>query len=189
MMVTDARAPGWLGRWGPVAAVVVAIAVLTLGGRVAADLVGGTSPVTVGVDGVATITPPGGWAVEDPSGTPTDGSRRFVLTKGGAVVAFTAIDGALVAAPELASRYRLALEDRFVQLAWTRPVAVTVGGVPGVRFAYGGLGSSGTAVEGVVAVAVSPSGEGLIIDGVASEGSLAAVAGDLATMAEGARIG
>jgi len=176
-------------RWAPIVAVVATIAALTVGGRVAATIARDAVPATVGVDGVATIEPPPGWTENVEARRGDGASQRFVLTKGSAIVAVTAVEDAEVAAPTLAARYRLALEERAIHLVWTRLEPVAVGGLPGVRFSYGGLTSRAGDVEGVVTVAVSPGGSGLILDGVAPEGALAAVAGDLAAMAEGAHIG
>ena len=177
-------------RSAPALAVVGVILLLTIGGRVAATLAGEAAAPNVGVDGVAVVHPPAGWS-ENVEARASDGSsERTVIAKGNAAVVVTAIPDARTAAPTLAEVYLGdVLGDRFLRYATTRPVPAVVGGLPGVRVTYVGETLQGAAVEGVVTVAVSPDGAGLVLDGFAPEGFLAAIASDLRDMAEGAEIG
>lgn len=174
-------------RW-PTLAAVAAILVVTGGGRLVSAAVSDDAPASIGVEGVATIVPPPGWA-EDLAARRDDGTaRRFVLTKGSAVLVMTVLPDARVAAPELGTAYlREALGARLLQVTAVPPVAV--GGLPGARLTYMGLTPSRAAVEGVVTTVVAPDGAALVLDGFAPEGSLAAVAEDLARIAAEARIG
>lgn len=177
-------------QWWPALLVVGAIAVVTLGGRIAAAVVDGAATATVGVFGVATIALPDGWteAVDDALGE--DPVRRFVVTKGAASAVLTAIEGAEAPAPPVATAYvRDVLEPRLADLVTTPPQPVVIGGVPGVRITYLGETRTRVAVEGVVAVAVASDGSALVLDAYAPEGFLATVAADVEAMWEGARLG
>jgi hypothetical protein len=177
-------------RWWPALTVVAAIALATVGGRVAASVVDGAASATVGVAGVAVVDLPEGW-IEHAEAPPDAGGalQRFVVTKGAATAVVTTIEHA-DAAPPVASAYvRDVLDRRFLRLATTPPRAVVMGGVPGVRIAYVGDTPTRPAVEGLITVAVAGDGSGLVLDAFAPEGSLASVAGDLDAMTEGAVFG
>jgi hypothetical protein len=178
-------------RWVSTTDVVAAIAFVTIGGRVVATALRDGTAGTLGLDDVVTVDPPAGWVEDEAARERSADAARFVLTKGSAVAVVTIGTGSTEAAPTVAERYvREALEARVLQLvARPLPGSVSVGGVPGVRVIYGGITGGRSAVEGLLTVAVAADGTALVIDAFAPEGSLAAVASDVAAMAGGARFG
>ena len=78
---------------------------------------------------------------------------------------------------------RLSVSDRLTAVSLD-------GGAPGQRFTFVGIDvESGGAVEGEVTAVVSPEGQGVVFVGLAPEGLLAFVDGDLHTMVADAVVG
>jgi hypothetical protein len=165
-------------RWGPLLAVLAVIAVLTLGARG----VEGAAASPIAIDGVR-IRPAPGWAQEQR--TDEDGVHRLWLRKGVAGLFVVAIEG-LGGTPEaLAADYvRRGLGGEYARVTTGGLEGAALPGVRAVRFGYVGVTGEGVTVEGVVVVAVVPGGTGVVFDGFAPQGELAAVVGELRSMIE-----
>ena len=178
-------------RWWPVLAVAGVVLVTTLGGFVAAAALSVPAGPPVGVPGVVSVQPLSGW---EPAAPGSAAGRPFVrLTRGSGTLAVVAWgpfagDAAALAAEvgdELLgeSLERLSVSDRLTSVSLD-------GGTTGQRFTFVGIDAdSGSAVEGEVTAVVSPEGQGVVFVGLAPEGLLAFVDGDLHTMVAAAVIG
>jgi hypothetical protein len=182
-------APG--RRWWPAFAVAGVVLVTTLGGFVAAAALSDPAGPPVGVPGVVSVQPLSGWEPAEPG---TVVNRPFVrLTRGSgtlAVVAWGPFAGdpaslATEVRDELLgeSLERLSVSDRLTTVSLD-------GGATGQRFTFVGIDAeSGGAVEGEVTAVVSPDGQAVVFVGLAPEGLLAFVDGDLHTMVAAAVVG
>jgi hypothetical protein len=178
-------------RWWPAFAVAGVVLVTTLGGFVVAAALSVPAGQPVGVPGVVSVQPLSGWEPADP-GSPA--GRPFVrLTRGSGTLAVVAWgpfagDAAALAAEvgdELlgGSLERLSVSDQLTAVSLD-------GGMRGARFTFVGIDAeSGSAVEGEVTAVVSAEGEGVAFLGLAPEGLLAFVDGDLHTMVAAAVVG
>ena len=178
-------------RWWPAFAVAGVVLVTTLGGFVAAAALSHPAGPPVGVPGVVSVQPLSGWEAADPG---TAMGRPFVrLTRGSGTLAVVAWgpfagDAASLAAEvrdELLgeSLERLSVSDQLATVSLDRET-------PGVRFTFVGIDAdSGSAVEGEVTAVVSREGQAVVFVGLAPEGLLAFVDGDLHTMVAAAVVG
>ena len=178
-------------RWLPALAVLGVVLVTTLGGFVAA----------------AALAEPAGAARVDPrrrlgpaahglgaGRARLRGDRPFVrVTRGSGTlvtVAWGPFDGD---AEALAVDVRdEVLEGSLDQLSVSEVLTPVVldQGIEGQRFTFVGIDAeSGAAVEGEVTTVVSPDGQGVVFVGLAPEGLLAFVDGDLRTMVSAAIVG
>jgi hypothetical protein len=177
-------------RWLPPIAILALIVFVTAGARgVEAALADPPGPAVV--VGRVRIDPRPGWT-EEPGLRLDEGSvHRRVVTRGGAALIVTSIEGRRDDARSLATEYlEMVLRQRFVQLRVTGARPVTVAdALPGVRFAYLGVTHDRATVEGVVTAATGPAGDGVIFDALSPEGTLAGVASDVGAMIDGARVG
>ena len=178
-------------RWWPVFAVAGVVLVTTLGGFVAAAALSDPAGPPVGVPGVVSVQPLSGWEPADPG---TAAGRPYVrLTRGSGTLVVVGWGPFAADAVTLASDVRdellaesleqLSVSDRLTSVALD-------GGAVGQRFTFVGIDAdSGGAVEGEVTVVVTPEGQGVVFLGLAPEGLLAFIDGDLHTMVAAAVVG
>jgi hypothetical protein len=177
-----AATPAQEWRWLPVLAVVVAIAMVVGGAKVGASLVTGTSATPLRVGGLE-MQPRPGWDVV----WATDSTAA--LHRGPVILGVSSSGPEPDGPAAVAERYvDLVLGSRLVQLAVADPAPTALNdGTPAVRFGYVGVTADGQAVEGVVVVATGVR-TSAVFDAAAPKGELAAVAGDLRVMVDGARV-
>jgi hypothetical protein len=174
-------------RWIPVVALAGVLAAVTTGGYLTSDALGEIRGGAVAVGTSVRVTPFPGWEL---AGRSTD-PDRIRLTSGSTsldVVAFpfegTDVDllGRYVddvLEPD-AEQFRVSEEVEPVRLA---------SGLTGSRIAYVGLfGDVQAPIEGEVTAVVSPSGEGVILDGWAPAGQLQFEIDEIDAMIERAEI-
>ncbi len=181
----DARAPSGRG-WLPTLAVLAVIVVVVFGGFVVAAWLSEPVGAPVAVDDAASVQPLSGWEVVARSsvgGRPyvqlTRGSGNLIVVDWGPVAADA---GALAA--DVTDQL---LTPRFSQLSVSDSISsVTLSnGRSAARFTFLGVDpESGGSIEGEVTATVSPTGEGVVFIGLAPEGSLAFVDGDIHTMVD-----
>lgn len=188
---------GWVqgtgagGRWWPAIAVLGAMLVVTFGGFVVAAALAEPAGQAVAIPGVVSVQPLSGWEPAEPG---TLGGRPFVtLTRGNGTLAAVAWGPASGDAVALASEVRdgwlSGSLDRLAASETFTPVRLDQG-LEGQRFTFVGVDpSSGTAVEGEVTAVVDPTGQGVVFVGLAPEGLLAFIDGDLQTMVRRATVG
>ncbi len=185
----------WLHRreraWLPALAVLAVIGFATFGGYVAAGALAQPQGPPVGFPGLVEVQPLSGWEQAPPG---TLESRPFVaVTRGNGTLVI--LDWGI--APGDAGSLARAVVDEllgpsFAQLTVSdRLEGVTLAdGTPGSRFTFVGSDpDTGGSVEGEVTTVVDPSGRGVVFIGLAPEGLLAFIDGDLHTMVEQARVG
>lgn len=177
-------------RWLPTLIVFAVIVAVTAGGYVVAALLATPAGPPVGFPGVVSVQPIAGWGS---AGSGTAGGRPTVsVSRGNGTLVVVdwgpatdprtlAVDVVeAVLRPELS---QLSVSDQL------EPVTLA-DGTTGVRFRFVGVDpDSGGSVEGEVTTAVTPSGRGVVFIGLAPEGQLAFVDGDLHTMIDRARVG
>ena len=182
-------APG--RRWWPAFAVAGVVLVTTLGGFVAAAALSDPAGPPVGVPGVVSVQPLSGWEPAEPGTVATGrscGSRAVAARSRwspGARSPATRPSLAAEVRDELLgeSLERLSVSDRLTTVSLD-------GGATGQRFTFVGIDAeSGGAVEGEVTAVVSPDGQAVVFVGLAPEGLLAFVDGDLHTMVAAAVVG
>jgi hypothetical protein len=188
-----------LRRWLPTGLVALVMSVTVLGGFVVA----GTLPVpdvqAVALRGVVTVHPLPGWEVAHreqvslPSASDGVVSGEFAqLTRGNGALDLLALPDVGGGALALADLYvdevlshqleRLSVSNRIEQILLRN-------GLEAVRFGYiGSEPRSGSPVEGSVTVAVSPAGNGVILDGWAFQGQLELIVEELTAMIDGAEV-
>ena len=178
-------------RWWPPIAVLGVVITTTLGGFVAASALSEPAGAPVSIAGVVAVQPISGWEPAEPGSV---ASRLFVrLTRGSGtlvVVAWGTVAGdAGLLAVEVrddlldASLDQLTVSDRLTPVAFDQ-------GLRGQRFTFVGIDrESSTPVEGAVTTVVVPDGRGVVFVGLAPEGLLAFVDGDLHTMVTSAVVG
>lgn len=178
-------------RWLPTLAVLGVILATTLGGFVAAAALAEPAGPPVSIPGVVSVQPLTGW---EPAEADSVGDRPFVrVTRGSGTlvaVAWGPFDGD---AEALAVDVRdEALDGSLDQLSVSdvfTPVVLDQG-TEGQRFTFVGIDAeSGAAVEGEVTTVISTDGQGVVFVGLAPEGLLAFVDGDLHTMVSAAIVG
>jgi hypothetical protein len=178
-------------RWLPVLAVLGVILVTTLGGFVAAAALAEPAGPPVSIPGIVSVQPLTGWEPAEP-GSVAD--RPYVrVTRGSGTlvaVAWGPFDGD---AEALAVDVRdEVLDGSLDQLSVSEVLTPVVldQGAEGQRFTFVGIDAeSGAAVEGEVTTVISPDGQGVVFVGLAPEGLLAFVDGDLRTMVNAAIVG
>jgi hypothetical protein len=178
-------------RWLPAIAVLAVLTVTTLGGFVAAGALSEPAGRPVAIPGVVSVRPLTGW---EPAPPGTVAGRPFVrLTRGSGTLAAVAWGPFAADATALAVEVRdQLLDDLLGQLTVSEVLTPVVfdQGLPGQRFTFVGIDvESGVAVEGEVTTTVSADGQGVAFVGLAHEGMLAFIAGDLHTMVAAARLG
>jgi len=190
----DARAAVRPGRrWLPTVLVALVMSVTVLGGFVVAETLPTPEIRPVALGGVLTIRPLPGWEVVRrehatvplPSGGVISGEFAQ-LTRGSGALDLLALPGVGGDALELADLYagevlasqleRLSVSDLVERI--TLPT-----GVEAVRFGYiGSQPQTGAALEGSVTAVVTPSGNGAVFDGWASQGQLELLSEELVAM-------
>jgi hypothetical protein len=152
--------------------------------------VGDTGETSLGepiaVSSEVRFRPAEGWAVEERGADPpqvrltADIGALYVIAAGGAT------------GPEALLEEYVAevLEPQASQLSVSEPEAMTIPGTgPGVRVTYAGLfEGAGTPLEGEVAAATSPQGNGVVLDGWAPEGQYVVVRSDVRAMVNSAEV-
>lgn len=183
------RGPG--RRWLPAIGVLTVLSVTTLGGFVAAGALSEPVGAPVDIPGVVSVQPLSGWEPADPG---TSAGRPFVrLTRGSGTLAAVAWGPFPADAAALAVEVRdRLLDDLLGQLTVSETLTPVVldQGLEAQRFTFVGIDrESGVAVEGEVTTTVSSDGQGVVFVGLAHEGLLAFIAGDLHTMIGAAVVG
>jgi hypothetical protein len=178
-------------RWWPALAVAGVVLVTTIGGFVAAAALSVPAGPPVGVPGVVSVQPLSGWEPADPG---TAAGRPFVrLTRGSGTLAVVAWGPFAGDAASLAAEMRDELLGESLERLSVSDQLTGVSlddGTAGVRFTFVGIDAdSGSAVEGEVTTVVSPEGQAVVFVGLAPEGLLAFVDGDLHTMVAAAVVG
>jgi hypothetical protein len=162
-----------------VLAVVAVIALVTAGGRAAADATAELVGTQVDVGETLTVHPAAGWSVRTP-----DESRAALLSKGtAAMVVMVASRGGLTAEQILEGYVTSELAPRLGSLALGEAQADSVQGMPSAEVGYVGVARGGETLEGVVIAIAMPSGAA-VFDVAAPQGDLAAVAEDVVAMIE-----
>jgi hypothetical protein len=187
----------WMRRGAPgggflSSAVVLAVVfVTTLGGFVVAAALSTPAGAAVGIPGVISLRPLSGW--EPAPASPIDGRPSVRITRGSGTLVvvgwgpFAASSEALasVVRDEVLSESleRLSVSEQLTEVAFEQPL-------DGRRFTFVGVDrESGSAVEGEVTTVVTADGQGVVFVGVAPEGLLGFLDGDLRTMVTGATLG
>ena len=178
-------------RWLPAFAVLGVVLVATLGGFVAAAALAEPAGPPVSIPGAVSVQPLSGWEPAEPG---TVEGRPFVrLTRGSGTLAAIAWGPSPGDAGALAAAVRddvlgRSLDGLTVSEALTR---VTLDrGDGGQRFTFTGVDrDSGTAIEGEVTAVVDDRGQGVAFVGLAPEGLLAFIDGDLHTMIDRSTVG
>jgi hypothetical protein len=178
-------------RWWPAIAVAGVVVVTTLGGFVASAALSDPAGPPVGVPGVVSVQPLSGWEPADPGAV---AGRPFVrLTRGSGTLAVVAWGPFAGDAARLAAEVRDELLGESLERLSVSDQLTGVSlddGTAGQRFTFVGIDAdSGSAVEGEVTAVVSPEGQAVVFVGLAPEGLLAFVDGDLHTMVAAAIVG
>ena len=165
--------------------------VTTLGGFLAAGVLSEPAGPPVSIPGAVAIQPLSGWQRAAPGSV--DGRPFVRVTRGSGTLAVFAWGPFAGDAEALAVEVR---DDLLRELLGQLSVSETLTTVPfdqgpvGRRFTFVGIDrDTGTAVEGEITAAVPADGQGVVFVGIAPEGLLAFIAGDLRTMVTGADFG
>jgi hypothetical protein len=178
-------------RWLPALAVLGVILATTTGGFVAAAALSEPAGAPVAIPGVVSVQPLSGWVAAEPGAV---GARPLVrLTRGSGTLAAVAWGQFAGDAEALAIEVRDdLLGESLDQLSVSEtlePVAMS-SGLEGQRFTFVGIDTdSGAAVEGEVTTVVPSAGQAVVFVGLAPEGLLAFVDGDLHSMIASAIVG
>lgn len=177
-------------RWWPTLAVFAVIVLVTVGGYVAAALLATPAGPPVGFPGVVSVQPIAGWESAEPG--ITEGHPYVSVTRGNGTL--VVVDWGQVTTGESLATDVVdeVLDAEFSQLSVSDELeAVTLAdGIQGVRFRFVGLDpDGGGSIEGEVTAVVTPAGRGVVFVGLAPDGQLAFVDGDLRTMVDLARVG
>ena len=178
-------------RWLPMLAVLAVMAVATLGGFVVAAALSKPAGPPVGFPGLVQVQPLSGWEPASPDFL--DGRSFVRLTRGSGTL--LVLDwGASPSDPRILARTVVdeALTPSFAQVTVSQRLSsvVLADGTPGARFTFVGTDAeSGGSVEGEITAAVGLSGRAVVFVGLAPEGLLAFVDGDLHTMVDQAEVG
>jgi hypothetical protein len=183
--VTPAR------RWPPAAAVLGVVLVASLGGYVVTAALSEPAGRLVTNSGVVSVQPLSGWKPAEPrvvAGRPVERITRGSGTLAVFVWGQVAGDAGSLAALVIDEILRDQL-DRLTVSEILTPVSLDKG-LEAQRFTFVGIDRGpGTAVEGEVTTVVTGDGQGVVFVGLAPEGLLAFVDGDLHTMIADARFG
>jgi len=178
-------------RWLPAVAVLVVLTMATFGGFVVSAALSEPAGPPVSIAGVVSVQPLSGW---EPAEAGEVAERPIVrITRGSgtlAVVAWGSVpgDSESLAADVVDELLRDQL-DRLTVSELLTTVRLDEG-LEAQRFTFVGIDrTTDAAVEGEVTTVVAPGGEGVIFVGVAPEGLLAFVDGDLHTMIAAASLG
>ena len=177
-------------RWVPAIAVLAVMLATTLGGFVVSAVSSESTGPPVSIGGVVTVQPLSGW---EPAEVGSIADRPTVgLTRGSGTLAALSwgpfMGGSEGLAVEVGRRLPGSLDQLTVSELLT-PIPFDEG-LGGHRFTFVGVDrSSGAAVEGEVTTVVTPGGHGVVFVGLAPEGLLAFVDGDLHTMIATAVVG
>lgn len=192
------RATAIRRRWLPTLLVAATIVVTVLGGFVVAEALPPPDVGPLTLADVLTVRPLPGWEVvrREDAAIPTAAGKvtgEFAqLTRGSGALDVLAIPGVDADPPAIAELYAdrvLSRQLERLSISEVRPV-VLPSGLPGVRFGYiGSEPSTGAAIEGVVTVVVTPTGDAAVFDGWAFQGQLELFAEELAAMIDGAEVG
>jgi len=178
-------------RWLPTAAVLGVMLATTLGGFLTARALSDPVGAAVGVAGVVSVQPLTGWEAAEPGSV---ASRPFVrLSRGSGSLAAVAWGPSTGDAASLAVEARGDLLDESLEQLTVSETLSPVAfdrGLEGARFTFVGVDrASSTSVEGELTAVVAPGGQGVVFIGLAPEGLLAFVDGDLHTMIAAATLG
>jgi hypothetical protein len=176
-------------RWLPTVIVLAVIVLVTAGGYVVAALLATPAGPPIGFPGVVSVQPIAGWG---PAGTGSVQGHPYVsLSRGNGtliIMDWGEADDADALAVDLVEDV---LQPDLSQLSVSdelQPVTLADGS-EGVRFRFVGVDpDSGGSVEGEVTVVVTATGRGVAFIGLAPEGQLAFVDGDLHTMIDHATV-
>ena len=163
----------------------------TLGGFLTARALSDPVGARVEIAGVVSIQPLSGWERVEPGSV---GSRPFVgLSRGSGSLAAVAWGPVTGDAASLAVEARgELLEESLEQLTVSETLSAFAfdRGLEDARFTFVGVDrASGASVEGEVTAVVAPDGQGVVFIGLAPEGLLPFVDGDLHTMVAAAAVG
>jgi hypothetical protein len=178
-------------RWLPALAVLGVLGVATLGGFVAAAALAEPVGSPLSIPGAVSVQPLSGWRPEPPGRV--DGRPFVRLTRGSGTlvaIAWGQVSGdaealAIAVRDDVLDRSldRLTVSESLTEVALDR-------GLRGRRFTFTGVDrDSGASVEGEVTAVVDERGQGVAFVGLAPEGLLAFIDGDLHTMIERATVG
>ena len=178
-------------RWLPAVAVLAVLMVTTAGGFVTAGALSEPAGPPVAIPGVVAVQPLSGWEAAEPGSVA--GRPLVRLTRGSGTLVTVAWGPHSGDAASLAVEVRDELLggslDQLSVSETLTPVTLDQG-VQGQRFTFVGIDrESSAAVEGTVTAVVAPDGVGVVFLGLAPEGLLAFVDGDLHTMVAEARFG
>jgi hypothetical protein len=186
-------------RWLPTLLVAATIAVTVLGGFVVAGTLPPSDVRPLTLADIVTLRPLPGWEVvrreeatiSTPRGRVAPGEFAQLTRGSGAldVLALPDVGAGPVEVAELYADEVLAHQLERLSISEVRP-AVLANGLRGVRFGYiGSEPTSGAAIEGVVTVVVTPTGDGAVFDGWGFQGQLELIAEELAAMIDRAEVG
>ncbi len=177
-------------RWLPAIAVLAIVLATTFGGFVVSAVSSESTGPPVSIDGVVSVQPLSGW---EPAEVGSLADRPTVgLTRGSGTLAVLSWGPSIGGSEGLAVEVGKTLPGSLDQLTVSElltPVAIDQG-LSGHRFTFVGIDrSSGAALEGEVTTIVTAGGDGVVFVGLAPEGLLAFVDGDLHTMIAAAAVG
>jgi len=178
-------------RWLPTMAVLAVVLVTTLGGFAVSAALSEPAGPAVSIPGVVSVQPLSGWGPSD--GVSVARRPAVGLTRGSGTlvaVAWGSFAGdAQSLAGEVGSDLLLDSLDQLSVSEVLTPVSLD-GELVGQRFTFNGTDRvSGAALEGEVTTGVASDGQGVVFVGLAPEGVLAFVDGDLHTMIAAAMVG
>lgn len=173
------------------AAVLGVVCVTSLGGFIVSAALSEPAGPPVSIAGVVSVQPLSGW---EPAEAGVVAERPIVrITRGSGTIAIVAWGPVTADAESLAGDVvDELLRDRLDRLTVSEVLTtVTLDqGLEAQRFTFVGIDRiSGAAVEGEVTAVIAPGGEGVVFFGLAPEGLLAFVDGDLHTMIAAASLG
>jgi hypothetical protein len=176
--------------WLPVIALSAVIAIATMGGYVVAALLATPAGAPVGFPGLVSLQPLAGWVSAGPGSA--NGKPTVVLTRGNGNLVVVDWGSTPSASDGLADEVvDELLVPSFTQLSVSeRPEAIALDdGTPGSMFTFVGIDPrNGGPVEGHVVTVVDEAGHGVVFLGLAPEGQLRFVDGDLTTMIDRAEV-
>ncbi len=178
-------------RWLPTIAVLAVVLATTLGGFVVSAASSESTGPTVSIDGVVSVRPLSGWEPAEVGslGRPSDGGTHAWQRHTRCALAG---DLSSVAPKAWRSRSARTLPGSLDQLrspSSSRRSCSTRGSADIGSRSSASIVRSGAALEGEVTTVVSPGGHGVVFVGLAPEGLLAFVDGDLHTMIATAVVG
>ena len=177
-------------RWLPATAVLAVVVAATLGGFVVSAALSESTGPPVSIPGVVSVQPLSGW---EPAEMGSIADRPTVgLTRGSGTLAAVSWGPFIGGSEDLAVEVGRALPGSLDQLTVSELLTPVVfdQGLGGHRFTFVGIDrASGSALEGEVTTVVAPGGHAVVFVGLAPEGLLAFIDGDLHTMIAAADVG